>query len=265
MREAIRNSGERRSWALDSAAGFGSARPAAAQRPGMKAIGRVFSTKPDGTPWSCSGTLIDSHNRSVVWTAGHCIHTGRGGAFHTNLAFAPGYQPQLTGNPTPFGIWPAFTSAAAGSWVKKGITRENEVRAWKTAQYDMAGLVLARDAAGRRAADVVGKSQHIRFRVRQRRAVRMIGYPLAAPYLGEKLMQCGPSRTRTRRWAVNLLMIPCPLTFGMSGGPALTHVNAAGVGTVVGEMTATDFRHMFVSFQGRESRRLYRFLANTSN
>ena len=262
MRAAIRNSDDLRTEPFAAVAGL--ARPAPAQLPGMKAIGRVFSVKPDGTPWSCSGTLVDSRNRSVVWTAGHCIHTGRHGAFHSNLAFAPGYQPRATGNPAPYGIWPAFTSAATGSWTLKGVTRDFSQKIWKTAQYDAAGLVLVRDSAGRPAVDAVGAAHHLGFRVRKTR-VRMIGYPLAAPYGGEILMQCGPSRTHTRRFAVNLLRIRCPLNRGMSGGPALTRINAAGVGTVVGEMTASDSVYMYVSFQGRELRRLYKYLDGISN
>jgi hypothetical protein len=263
MREAIRNSSEPRSSTVAQTARAAGARPAPAHLPGMKAIGRIFSVRPDGQPRSCTGTLIDSPNRSLVWTAGHCVHTGRGGAFHTNFVFAPGFQPQLTGNPAPFGIWPAATWAAAGSWVAKGIPLETDRKGWKTAQYDMAGLVLGRDPAGRTAGDAVGGTHNIRFRVRKSRAVRMIGYPVAPPYLGENLMQCGPSRTRARRFAPNLRMIPCPLTLGMSGGPALIRVDAGGFGTVIGEMTVTDFSHMFIPFQGREARRLYRLLARS--
>jgi V8-like Glu-specific endopeptidase len=266
MREALRNSGESHSPTLAWVAGAGARTPAPAHLPGMKAIGRVFSVKPDGQPWSCTGTLIDSPNRSVVWTAGHCLHGGRGGAFHTNLAFAPGYQPQATGNPMPYGLWPAFSSAVAGSWPRKGLSHDRHGRrAWRTSQYDMAGLVLVRDPAGRPAADVVGAAQHIRFRVRKSQAVRMIGYPVAPPYNGETLMQCGPARTRIFRYAVNLMSIPCSLTHGMSGGPALAGMDGAGIGTVIGEMTASDYRRMYVAFQGRESRMLYRHLANTSN
>jgi len=260
MRAAIQNSGEGPSEVFGWAARAGGAKPAAAQLPGMKAIGRVFATKPDGSSWSCTGTLIDSPTKSVVWTAAHCIHPGRGGAAYTNLAFAPGYQPTSTGNPMPFGLWPALQWAASGVWVRKGSSVDNNRRVWQNAPHDMAGLVLARDASGRSAGQAVGGTQHIRFRVRGSRGVRMIGYPVAAPYLGERLMQCGPARSRTRRGAAGLVMIPCPLSYGMSGGPALTRVNSAGWGTVIGEMTITDYRHMFYAFQGRESRRLYRHL-----
>jgi hypothetical protein len=135
MREAIHNSGDEASAPVAQVAAHRRAGPAAAQLPGMKAIGRVFATKPDGTGWSCSGTLVDSRNRSVVWTAGHCIHPGRGGAFYTNLAFAPGYRPQSTGNPAPYGIWPAAASAATGSWTRRGVSRNGSRKVWKTAAF----------------------------------------------------------------------------------------------------------------------------------
>jgi hypothetical protein len=93
----------------------------------------------------------------------------------------------------------------------------------------------------------------------------MIGYPLASPWNGEVLMQCGPERLRRRSFAINLMRIRCPLTHGMSGGPALRKMNAAGIGTVIGEMTATDNRYIYVSFMGRELRRLYRYLNGIPN
>jgi len=261
MRAAIRNSSGQESGVLASLSRPGGPRPAPAHLPGMKAIGRVFGVGPGGRLWSCTGTLVDSPNGSVVWTAGHCLHAGRRGAFHTNVAFAPGYQPHATGNPTPYGIWPASRVAVPGAWARKGISAPGDPRVWTTAQYDAGALVLFPDAAGRRATDAVGTAQHIRFGVRKSRLVRVMGYPLAAPYFGETLMECGPSRTRKRRFAVRLRMIPCTLGQGVSGGPALMRVDAAGVGTVIGGMSLTDFRHIYISHHGGVARRLYRFVA----
>jgi V8-like Glu-specific endopeptidase len=261
MRTAIRNSSRAEWSALASVSRASVPRPAPAHLRGMKAIGRVFGVNPGGQLWSCTGTLLDSPNGSVVWTAGHCIHTGRGGAFNTNVAFAPGYQPLATGNPTPYGIWPAARVAVPGAWARKGVSVSGDPRVWTTAQYDAGALVLSRDATGRRATDAVGAAQHIRFGVRKSRFVRVMGYPLAAPYFGETLMECGPSRTHKRRFAVRLRMIRCTLGQGMSGGPALMRVDAAGVGTVIGGMSLTDFRHIYIFPQGSAARRLYRFVA----
>jgi V8-like Glu-specific endopeptidase len=227
----------------------------------MKAVGVLFSVRPDGTPRGCTATLVDSPNKSLLWTAAHCLHTGRGGGFHTQLVFAPGYRPPATGNQSPYGVWPVTQSGITGEWPGKGITKWGSLKAWKTAQHDAAALVVGRNAAGQLIRDALGVSQRIRFKVRRARGVKMIGYPAAAPYLGYTLMQCGPGRTRTQPYAINLFSIPCTLGPGMSGGPALTGLDAAGVGTVIGQMTLTDMRNMYVSFQGNAIRRLYRTMA----
>ena len=49
--------------------------------------GKVFFTL-NGSNFVCSGTALNSSNRSVVWTAGHCLNEGPG-AFATNFAFVP--------------------------------------------------------------------------------------------------------------------------------------------------------------------------------
>jgi V8-like Glu-specific endopeptidase len=38
-----------------------------------RTVGKVFFTKDDGRRFSCSAAVIASENRSVVWTAGHCV------------------------------------------------------------------------------------------------------------------------------------------------------------------------------------------------
>ncbi|HNC93655.1 MAG TPA: trypsin-like serine protease [Solirubrobacterales bacterium] len=42
--------------------------------------------------FSCSGTLIDSANQSVVFTAGHCVFDQETHGFVSNLIFLPGYE-----------------------------------------------------------------------------------------------------------------------------------------------------------------------------
>ena len=63
--------------------------------------GKVFFTD-DGVNYVCSGTAIASTNKSVVWTAGHCVHDGPG-SFHTNWVFVPAYRD----NVRPYGTWAA--------------------------------------------------------------------------------------------------------------------------------------------------------------
>ena len=45
--------------------------------------GKVFFTK-GGLGYVCSGTIINTEGRDSVWTAGHCVHGGQGGTWHSN-------------------------------------------------------------------------------------------------------------------------------------------------------------------------------------
>ena len=65
--------------------------------------GKVFFTD-DGLNYVCSGTALLSGNKSVVWTAGHCVHDGTTN-FHTNWTFVPAY----TDGSRPYGTWTART------------------------------------------------------------------------------------------------------------------------------------------------------------
>jgi V8-like Glu-specific endopeptidase len=198
--------------------------------PGTRTIGRLFSKRPDGSDWVCSATLVDSTNRSVVWTAGHCVHSGRGGAPHTNFAFVPGYRPAAAGGPAPFGIWPATYWGASQGWTIEG-DATHFLR-------DFGGVVLARDALGRTLTDVLGVAQHIAFSRTAPTKAAVFGYPGLPPFDGESLFQCGPNRLgRTGRVSgtgPDPIGISCSQTAGTSGGPWLRDRDrATNVGTMV--------------------------------
>ncbi|MDQ1012984.1 V8-like Glu-specific endopeptidase [Streptomyces sp. V4I23] len=46
---------------------------------------------PKGT-YNCSASVIVSNTKNAVWTAVHCLHGGKGGAFYKNFVFLPGYN-----------------------------------------------------------------------------------------------------------------------------------------------------------------------------
>ncbi len=57
--------------------------------------GKVFFTIPSGPEagdYVCSRTALNSRNRSVVWTAGHCVFDTDGRVFATNWVFVPGFS-----------------------------------------------------------------------------------------------------------------------------------------------------------------------------
>ena len=81
--------------------------------------GKVFLTVVGGSApgdYVCSGTAIASNNRSVVWSAGHCVFDTEGGGYATNWIFAPGYK----NGATPFGKWVATKLSSTKEWRDNG-------------------------------------------------------------------------------------------------------------------------------------------------
>src|SRR3954454_20426400 len=66
--------------------------------------GKVVFTKALGGDYVCSATSINSENKSVVWTAGHCVHNGGGGTWHRNWIFVPAYSSSTNGS-RPYGTY----------------------------------------------------------------------------------------------------------------------------------------------------------------
>lgn len=77
--------------------------------------GNVFFTK-GGVGYVCSGAIVNSEGADTVWTAGHCVHGGSGGAWHTNWTFVPAYDDDLANpRPTARGRPTSCTPATRGS------------------------------------------------------------------------------------------------------------------------------------------------------
>ena len=60
-------------------------------------------------------TALLSGNKSVVWTAGHCVNDGAG-TFHTNWAFVPAYAD----GSRPYGTWTARSLLTTAGWNGSG-------------------------------------------------------------------------------------------------------------------------------------------------
>src|SRR5207247_1246084 len=59
---------------------------------------------PNHNPWVCSGTVINTTNRSVVITAGHCVYNNETKTWMQNWSFYPGYK---RGKHPRYGVWPS--------------------------------------------------------------------------------------------------------------------------------------------------------------
>jgi hypothetical protein len=85
-----------------------------------------------GKAFACSGTSVSSKSKSVVLTAGHCVHDKKLG-WARHMVFVPAYF----GGAAPYGVWPAKVEVAPRGWVK---------HAWFSQDY--AALKIKRSAYG---------------------------------------------------------------------------------------------------------------------
>lgn len=78
--------------------------------------GKVFFSNSDGN-FICSAAAINSKSKSVVSTAGHCLHGGgAGGEWASNWVFVPGYK----SGKKPKGMFAATNGFAMQDWVDNG-------------------------------------------------------------------------------------------------------------------------------------------------
>jgi hypothetical protein len=179
---------------------------------GIRAHGKVFFTVTKGNApddYACSGTAVSSRNRSLVWTAGHCVYDyhDRGGKV-VNFAFVPAYDRGAS----PYGIWPARKLATTARWRRDGNIR-----------FDL-GAATVRRRDGKALQSVVG-ARGIGFDQPRKQDYSIFGYPAEDPFDGEREYRCdsryrgsdlpggpGPETIRSR----------CNMTEGSSGGGWIT-------------------------------------------
>jgi V8-like Glu-specific endopeptidase len=170
--------------------------------------GRVFTTMPGGLLGSCSGTLVNSANKSVVMTAAHCILNPKVSGFVTSLTFVPGYN----GGKAPFGKWAARYVAVTPQWA-------NSLSSGGDSRYDVGAAVLATDSEGRAAADVFG-ARGVLFNADPLQSFTSFGYPAVAPFDGRHLISCEsePGDFLAFWGAPYPAAMGCDMTPGSSGG-----------------------------------------------
>ena len=162
--------------------------------------GKVFFTL-GGNDYVCSGTALLSGNKSVVWTAGHCVNEGPG-AFATNWQFVPAYKD----GSAPLGVYTAQDLFAPSAWANSG-----------DFSYDLGAAVVG-PASGTALTDRVG-GRGIAFNYNRSQNYQSYGYPAAPPFSGERLWRCN-SPLQTTDTSANPATngIGCDMTGGSSGG-----------------------------------------------
>jgi V8-like Glu-specific endopeptidase len=179
-------------------------------QPPFRSHGKVFLTVSGGIAagdYVCSGTALSSNNRSVVWTAGHCVFDDLGGGYATNFTFVPAY---LDGA-APYGEWPATKLAAPKEWQQNG-----------NLSYDLGAAVVAKNG-GKTLAETVG-GRGIGFNQPRTQDYTSFGYPAQQPpleFTGGRMFRCDsplggtdnpPGSGPSTNW------IACDMNGGSSGG-----------------------------------------------
>ena len=168
----------------------------------------------DGLNYVCSGTAVLSGNKSVVWTAGHCVHDGASN-FHTNWTFVPAYAD----GSRPYGTWTARALLTTSGWAGGG-----------DFSYDNGAAVVSANA-GSALTDVVG-GRDIAFNGPRGQQYASHGYPAAAPFNGQRLWVCNSPLVHDDTSANPPTMgIDCDMTGGSSGGGWI-----AGGSVVLGQL-----------------------------
>lgn len=178
----------------------------------------------------CTATVVTAANRSTIWTAGHCVHTGPlPGAnipnqWYYGFTFRPGHSGNVgsPGSVDPFGKWTAASVSVPNGWRYVGL---------KT--YDFAAIALQRNASGNRIQDLTG-SQGIRFFASAGQNVHFFGYPGA---LQPQLRYCTGRTFGSPLFPFEPApkFLRCDMGEGSSGGPWISDLRLSrGWGYIIG-------------------------------
>ncbi|MBO0795521.1 MAG: hypothetical protein J2P36_31910 [Ktedonobacteraceae bacterium] len=187
---------------------FSNTQPTARYSYPLSTIGKVFFTA-GGKNWVCSGTAINSSNKSVVDTAGHCVYDRHSKSYVNNWIFCPMYYK----GSAPYGCWAAHHRYTTKSWVSHG-----------DFESDYGAVVVHPRSSGRLVNRIGGAGWAYNYSPKQ--SFHAYGYPAAKPFNGQTMKSCSGTSTA---WKYNNgtmdMSIPCNMTGGSSGGGWFTRIN----------------------------------------
>lgn len=219
-----------------------------------RVVGKLFFSDAGGSTFVCSASVVNSENKDVVWTAGHCVSNGQG-AFYQNFRFVPARRLGVN----PYGVWTARGAATLTEWHTLGNLRQ-----------DVGALVMRNNGAGASIANAIG-ALGIQFNAARVRAWNAMGYPAAAPFAGERQYQnfasYAASDTPTAGPGPDTIGIGNDLTGGSSGGPWIA--GYGGTGRWVNSVNSYKYiapampLEMYGPYLGNEALALYNAVRNS--
>jgi len=180
--------------------------------------GKLFFRIPGDGAHVCSGTVVGSNTRDVVWTAGHCVTRGNGTGFFTNVMFVPGYDDE---------------AAPGGKWIAEYAVTTSQWRYNTDIRYDVAAMTMAPNGNDQEIQDVVG-ARGIAFNQAPEQTYRSFGHPAQSPFDGEYMFFCDSGLGYLDDFVRSPapMAIGCDMTGGSSGGGWIVEDTEAGVGFV---------------------------------
>ncbi len=181
----------------------------------------------NGGGFKCSGTsVVNGHQPSEVWTAGHCTaNTAGGNKFDESAEFIPAYNGSKKGAAAePFGSFVAHYYYTSNAWLKEGDVAD-----------DYGVMLVNENAKGQTLSAAVG-TDGFEWNASENRQFVTFGYPGEAPYNGklqyEDIGATGASASVGE--GPQLTGIGSPLTGGSSGGAWDVNWTPTGPGRVNG-------------------------------
>ncbi len=171
-----------------------------ATHPTARTNGKVFFTQ-NGLNYVCSGSVINSEGKDSVWTAGHCVHGGAGGTWHSNWQFVPAYS----NGSAPWGVWTSRQLWTKSSWISSSDFTS-----------DM-GVSIMNTRGGWNIVNYLG-GNGITWNGPKTRGIIAFGYPAEYPYNGSVLRYCIGTMTQRSFFTPEDMKLPCDMTRGESGG-----------------------------------------------
>lgn len=222
--------------------------------------GKIFFTE-GGFDYVCSGTVVNSTNKDMIDTAGHCVSDGAG-RFVDNWIFVPGYASNPSGGRAglyPYGIWTARYLSTTAQWHYSGNIKQDY------------GYGLVAPLSNRHIATYLG-GQGTYFNTPRNQVYSAFGYPAASPFKGMD-QRVSVSRRTGDDLLLDSLPGPRPmrivsnLTGGASGGGWLVGISTTtGLGHVNGHNSyryasnsASDANRIHSPYYGSEALSLYNF------
>jgi len=164
----------------------------------------------------CSAATINTKSKRVVITAGHCVHSGRGGSWHSNLVFVPRFN-GTAANKKQYGVFQARTLHTFKTWIQKGGTSQGWYR-------DVGMITTYSNAQGKRVVKAVG-GNGLKIDQYYRWPAKVFGYPSNRDD-GQVMWGCQSMTRKSGVAARTSLVSGCNFGTGSSGGPWVWHYDA---------------------------------------